>query len=287
MYHEIQAKTLLATVRGDDPIFGLRYNLNLYRGCEHQCIYCNSRSECYGIENFRDVLVKVNAIELLHKELARKRIKGTVGFGSMSDPYTYAERKYGLTRQALEVLLGSGFPAHLNTKSDLILKDTDLLAEIARVHCSVCFSLSTTDDALGRLVEPGAPPPSARLAAMRELAGRGVAVGTCMMPILPFIEDNPENIRAIVEQTAAHGGTFIIPWFGMSMRDRQRVYYYEQLDRHFPGMREKYERRFGEHYECPANYAADLARQFYQWCAELGIDTKVKRYQPAQQLSLF
>ena len=122
---------------------------------------------------------------------------------------------------------------------------------------------------------------------MRELARRGVAVGTCMMPILPFIEDNPENIRAIVEQTAAHGGTFVIPWFGMSMRDRQRVYYYEQLDRHFPGMREKYERRFGEHYECPANYAADLARQFYQWCAELGIGSKVKRYQPAQQLSLF
>ncbi len=287
MYQEVQAKTLLATVRGDDPIFGLRYNLNLYRGCEHQCIYCDSRSECYGIQNFRDVLVKVNAIELLEKELPRKRVKGTVGFGSMSDPYTYAERKYGLTRRALETLLRYGFPAHLITKSDLILKDADLLAELARVHCSVCFSLSTTDDALARLVEPGAPLPTARLAAMRVLAERGVAVGTCMMPVLPFIEDNPENICAIVEQTAAHGGSFIIPWLGMSLRDRQRDYYYAALDRHFPGLREKYQRRFGERYSCPANDSAGLARLFNQKCAQLGLATRVKRYQPAQQLALF
>ena len=233
------------------------------------------------------MLIKVNAIELLEKELPRKRVKGTVGFGSMSDPYTFAERKYGLTRQALEVLLRHGFPAHLNTKSDLILKDADLLAEIARVHCSVCFSLSTTDDALARKVEPFAPPPSARLAAMRALAERGVAVGTCMMPILPLLEDNPENIHAIVEQTAAHGGGFIIPWFGMSMRDRQREYYYAELDRHFPGLREKYEKRYGLHYECPANYATDLARQFHLRCAELGLETHVRRYQPARQMSLF
>ena len=116
MYREIQAKTLLSTIQGDDPLFGLKYNLNLYRGCEHQCIYCDSRSECYGIEDFRDVLVKVNAIELLQKELATKRVKGTVGFGSMSDPYTRAELTYNLTHRALEVLAQRGFPAaHLTT----------------------------------------------------------------------------------------------------------------------------------------------------------------------------
>jgi DNA repair photolyase len=288
MYREIQARTLLATVSGDDPIFGLKYNLNLYRGCEHQCIYCDSRSECYGIEDFRDVLIKVNAIELLEKELPRKRVKGTVGFGSMSDPYTRAELKYGLTTQALRVLLRHRFPTHLITKSDLILKDIDLLAELAEIHCSVCFSITTTDDALARKLEPGAPLPSARFAAMQALAARGVAAGTCMMPVLPFIEDNPENIRAIVEQTGAHGGTFIIPWFGMSMRDRQRAYYYEQLDRQFPGLSAKYERRFGERYECQANFAGDLSALFYRLCAERGIDTKVKRYQsPEKQLSLF
>ena len=177
MYREIQAKTLLSTIQGDDPVFGLKYNLNLYRGCEHQCIYCDSRSECYGIENFHDVLVKVNAIELLEKELARKRIKGTVGFGSMSDPYTRAELTYGLTHKALEVLARRGFPAHLITKSDLILRDIDLIAAVNRVHCSVCFTLTTTDDALAREVEPGAPLPSARLSAMRRLAERGIPAG--------------------------------------------------------------------------------------------------------------
>lgn len=287
MYIEIQAKTLLATVPGDDKIFGLKYNLNLYRGCEHQCIYCNSRSECYGIENFRDVLVKVNAIELLEKELARKRIKGTVGFGSMSDPYTRAELTYGLTHKALEVLARRGFPAHLITKSDLILRDIDLIAAVNRVHCSVCFTLTTTDDALAREVEPGAPLPSARLSAMRRLAERGIPVGVSMMPILPFLEDQPENIQAIVAQTAAHGGTFIIPWFGMSLRDRQRAYYYEQLDRRFPGLREQYERRFGLHYTAPANRAKELERLFTTLCAQHSIATRVRRYEQPQQLSLF
>jgi DNA repair photolyase len=287
MYHEIQAKTLLASVGGDDPIFGLKYNLNLYRGCEHQCIYCDSRSECYGIENFQDVLVKVNAIELLEKELPRKRVKGTVGFGSMSDPYTRAELKYGLTTRALETLLRHGFPVHLNTKSDLVLKDLSLLAELAHIHASVAFSITTADDALAHILEPGAPLPSARFAAMRALAERGVAAGVSMMPILPFLEDNPENIRAIVEQTAAHGGTFIIPWFGMSMRDRQREYFYHQLERHFPGLKEKYQRRFGEHYECPCNDAKGLGKLFYALCAERGIDVKVKRYRPPEQLKLF
>lgn len=286
MYHEIQAKTMLAST-GNDPVFGLRYNMNLYRGCEHQCIYCDSRSLCYGIENFRDVLVKVNAIELLEKELTRKRVKGTVGFGAMSDPYTHAELKYGLTAQALQTLLRFGFPAHLNTKSDLILRDIDVLADLARIHCSVAFSITTTDDDLARILEPGAPPPSARFAAMRALAERGVAAGVSMMPILPFLEDSRENILSIIEQTSAHGGTHIIPWFGMSMRDRQREYFYEQLDRHFPGLREKYERRYGEHYECPVPYANELARHFHMHCAELGIHTKVKRYQPAEQLRLF
>ncbi len=122
---------------------------------------------------------------------------------------------------------------------------------------------------------------------MRALAERGVAAGVSMMPILPFLEDNRENIQAIIKQTSLHGGAFIIPWFGMSMRDRQREYFYEQLDRLFPGLRKKYEQRYAERYECPVPYASDLARHFQMHCAELGIDTKVKRHQPAEQLRLF
>lgn len=288
MIREIQAKTLLATVRGNDQVFGLKYNLNLYRGCEHQCIYCDSRSECYGIENFNDVLVKVNAIELLEKELPRKRVKGTIGFGSMSDPYTPAELRYNLTSRALAVIARHGFPVHLITKSDLVLKDLDVLAEINRVQARVCFTLTTTDDALARVLEPGAPPPSRRLAAMRALAERGVIVGVALMPVLPFIEDTEENIAAIVAQTAAHGGTFILPWMGMSLRDRQRDYYYTKLDQHFPGLRRKYERAFGERYSCSARHAPALMRVFNEACAAARIADHVPLYEPpAQQPSLF
>lgn len=286
MIQEIQAKTLVSHISGSDRVFGLKYNLNLYRGCEHRCIYCDSRSECYGIENFdRDVLVKVNAIELLEKELASKRVKGPVGFGSMSDPYTPAELRYNLTSQALQVLARRGFPAHLNTKSDLILKDLPLLIKVP--NPTVAFTLTTTDDELARKIEPGAPLPSARLRAMRALSEAGVTAGVSLMPVLPFITDQPETIQTIVDQTAAHGGTFIIPWFGMSLRDRQREHYYARLDQLFPGLRERYERRYGMSYGCQANGAKELSRVFYQRCAEYGITPHIPRPAPPEQLKLF
>lgn len=160
MIREIQAKRLLAHRKEPDDWFGIQYNFNIYRGCEHQCIYCDSRSECYGIEDFRDVLVKVNAIELLRDELPRKRQVGVIGTGSMSDPYTPAERRYGLTGQALRVIAEHRFPLHLITKSDLILKDLEPLTQIARdTRATVSFTLTTVDDDLARILEPGAPPP--------------------------------------------------------------------------------------------------------------------------------
>jgi DNA repair photolyase len=289
MIKQIRAKVLLAHVRQPDDWFGLKYNMNLYRGCQHQCIYCDSRSECYRIEDFRDVLVKVNAIELLRKELASKRVKGTVGTGSMHDPYMPAEARFNLTGQALEVIAEFGFPVHINTKSDLILKDLDTLRRINHVHASVCFSITTADDELARKVEPGAPRTSERLKAMQVLAAHGIKVGVAMMPILPFIADKEENVAEIVRQTHAHGGRFVIAWFGMSLRDRQRAYYYEQLDRLFPGLRKKYERRFGNQYHCPAKDADRLAKEFQELCARCGLGTSVTKYKPegAKQLSLF
>jgi len=263
--------------------------MNLYRGCEHQCIYCDSRSECYQVEDFRDVLVKVNAIELLRKELASKRVKGIIGTGSMHDPYTPTEGRYRLTGQALEVIAQFGFPVHINTKSDLILKDLDTLCVINRVHASVCFSITTTDDQLAKKLEPGAPLVSDRLKAMQVLSAHGIYTGIAMMPILPFIEDSEENITDIVRKAHEYGATYIIPWFGMSLRDRQRAYYYDQLDELFPGMREKYERRFGNQYHCAANNADRLAKVFSKLCSQYGIVTQVKQYAPkaATHLSMF
>jgi len=288
MIREIQAKTLLSSVRGTDDVFGIKYNFNLYRGCPHQCIYCDSRSECYGIEDFRDVLVKVNAPELLARELPRKRIKGAIGTGSMSDPYNPVERQYRLMRQALETIAGWAFPVHIITKSDLVVRDLDLLVEINRTQAVVCFTVTTPDDALARVIEPGAPPPSARLAAMQVLAARGIHVGTALMPVLPFITDDEENITGVVEQTAAHGGSFIIPWFGMSLRNRQREWYYRELDRHFPGLRPKYERLYGARYGCSVPNSRRLAEVFSQTAARLGLAQRMPQYNPrAQQPALF
>jgi DNA repair photolyase len=289
MIKEIQAKTLLAHVKQPDTWFGLRYNMNLYRGCQHRCIYCDSRSECYHIDNFdSEILVKANAIELLEKELPRKRVKGTIGTGSMNDPYMPLEREINLTGRALRVIARYGFSVHVLTKSNLVLRDMDTLAEINRQYAAVSFTITTADDDLGKKLEPGASLVSQRFAAMAALAARGIRTGALMMPILPFIEDNEANITAIVQQAAAHGATYIIPAFGMTLRDRQRVYYYDKLDKLFPGLRPKYEARFGERYSCSAQNARRLGLVFDGLCHQHSLATRLKPYQPetAQQLSL-
>jgi len=285
MIREIQAKTLLVAVKQPDRVFGMKYNMNLYRGCQHQCIYCDSRSECYQIENFSDILVKINAIELLERELSRKRVKGAIGTGSMNDPYMPVELRYNLTGQALKLIARFGFGVHVITKSDLVLKDLETLLQINRVHAAVCFTITTADDDLGKKLEPGAPLVSHRYQAMKTLAQAGIPVGVSLMPVLPFIEDNPENITEIVELAAENGASFIVPWFGMSLRDRQRAYFYEQLDRLFPGLRQQYEQRFGERYSCPANHASELSRLFYTLIGRYGMQDHIPAFETAPAAS--
>jgi DNA repair photolyase len=286
MIKEIQAKTLLSRVKGRDDWFGLYYSMNLYRGCQHQCIYCDSRSECYQIEDFNhEVLVKVNAIALLRRELHGKRVLGTIGSGSMNDPYMPLEAELRLTRRALEVIAGSGFPVHVITKSDLILRDIDLLEEISqKTYAAVTFTITTADDALSRCVEPGAPVSSRRLAALRTLRQRGILAGITLMPVLPFLEDTEENIQAIVRLGEAAGATYILPAFGMTLRDRQRAYYYMKLDQLFPGLRPRYEQAFGERYSAPARNARLLGQSFEKLCGELGMATKMPVYAPRDRV---
>jgi len=290
MIEEIQAKVLLSHVKQPDTWFGLKYNMNLYRGCQHQCIYCDSRSECYRIENFdTEVLVKANAIELLEKELASKRVKGTIGTGSMNDPYMPLEEEVNLTGRALKVIARFGFPVHIMTKSDLVLRDLDTLCEINTRFAAVSFTVTTADDELAKKLEPGASLVSDRFRAMKTLSDHGIQTGVTMMPILPFIEDDEENIRQIVEKAHAHGPAYIIPWFGMSLRDRQRAYYYDKLDKLFPGLRQKYERMFGNQYHCAVPNADRLSRMFNELCDRYGIATRMKRYEPETgiQMRLF
>jgi DNA repair photolyase len=288
MIREIQAKTILVPIKNPMGWFGVKYNLNVYRGCEHHCIYCDSRSECYQIQNFDgELLVKANAVALLDHELSRKRIKGTVGTGAMTDPYTHAERKLGLTGRCLEVIARRRFPAHITTKSDLVLRDLDILREIHRSQrASVGFTLTTVDDSLAKIVEPGAPRPSARLHAMAKLSEAGILVGVLMMPILPFIEDQPENILQIARQAAEAGAKFVVPWLGMSLRNRQRAYYYDALDRHFPGLRARYEARYGDRYNCPVPAAHALEKVLYSECERLGLTTDMRLFAPPQETQL-
>jgi DNA repair photolyase len=288
MIKPIQAKVILSHVKQPDTWFGLKYSMNLYRGCQHQCIYCDSRSECYQIEKFSDILYKENAIELLENELARKRVKGTIGTGSMNDPYMPVEAKLELTRRALELIARFRFPVHVITKSDLVLRDLDLLRRINEVYTAVSFTITAADDQLAKKLEPGASLPSARLRAMKILADNGILTGVTMMPILPFIEDNEDNIRQIITQAHEHGAAYILPSFGVTLRDRQRSYYYDKLDRHFPGLRQTYERQFGQQYFTPANNYERLKMLFDELCRQYGIANRIRSYQsqPATQLTL-
>jgi DNA repair photolyase len=196
----------------------------------------------------------------------------------MNDPYQPLEAARELTRRALQVIADYQFPVHIITKSDLVLRDRDLLRAISRVYAAVSFTITTADDALAKKIEPGAPVSSKRFAAMRALADAGILTGVTMMPILPFIEDTEENIRAIVERARDAGATYIIPAFAMTLRDRQRAYYYRQLDRLFPGLREKYEQQYGERYGCAPPNAKQLERIFRDWCTRFNLATRMPMY---------
>jgi DNA repair photolyase len=185
----------------------------------------------------------------------------------------------------LKVIARWHFPLHTITKSDLVTRDLDLLERIKQVYAAVSFTITTADDDLARRLEPGAPLPSARFAAMRALAERGITTGVTLMPVLPFIEDTPENITAIVEKSHQCGARYILPAFGMTLRDRQRDYFYRQLDRLFPGVRQKYQAAYGDRYSADVPGAKALYSLFERLCQECSIPTRMPFYQPALQAS--
>ncbi|MCK4490327.1 MAG: radical SAM protein [Anaerolineales bacterium] len=280
MITEITAKTILNHVKQPDPWFGLKYNMNLYRGCQHQCIYCDSRSDCYRIGDFSEIRVKVNALDLLEDVLPRKRMRGTIGFGSMNDPYMPVEREYQLTGKALEIISSNNFPVHILTKSDLVLRDIDLLKNISWVYAAVSFTITTADDELARKLEPGAPLPSDRFRAMLKLAEAGILTGVTMMPMLPFLEDNEQNVLQIVSRAHDSGAAYIIPSFGVSLRPGSREYYYHKLDQLFPGLKEKYINRYSDQYQCSVPGWRELNKAFQEEINRTGIKNKIPVFEP-------
>ncbi len=292
----IPAKSIVHRAK-DTSWFGAEYNMNIYRGCSHGCIYCDSRSDCYRNDRFDQVRAKADALRIIRDDLARKVKPGVAATGSMSDPYNPFERELNLTRRALILLEAYGFGAAVATKSDLITRDIDVLTSISRTMPVICkLTVTTCDDGLAAQVEPCAPPPSRRLAALEELSGAGLFTGVLMMPLLPFLEDSEENVRAVVDRAADAGARFIYPAMGMTCRAGQREYFYQQLASRFPGqdLAEQYRRRYGTRYYCASPRARALWDVFREQCGCRGllysmgqIIAASRRGYGTEQLSLF
>lgn len=269
----IPAKTIVLRTK-DTSWFGTQYSMNIYRGCSHGCIYCDSRSDCYHNDRFDQVKVKADALRIIRDDLERKAKRGVVGTGAMSDPYNPLEGELLLTRNGLALLEAYGFGAAITTKSDLITRDMDILTSISRTMPVICkLTVTTCDDELAARVEPRAPSPSRRLAALEELSRAGLFAGVLMMPVLPFLEDSPGNIRTIVERAADAGARFIYPAIGMTCRAGQREYFYQQLESQFPGqgLAERYRKRYGTRYYCTSPKARELWDVFREACDRLGV----------------
>ncbi len=248
--------------------------MNIYRGCSHGCIYCDSRSRCYQFTHpFEDIEIKQNAPTLLEYALRSKRKKCMIATGSMSDPYMHCEKALGLTRKCLAVILRYGFGATLLTKSDLVLRDIDLLSEINRTaKCVVQMTLTTFDDALCRIVEPNVCPTSRRIEVLAEMQRQGIPTVVWLTPILPFLNDTEENIRGILNACLRVGVKGIICFdMGLTLREGDREYYYAALDRHFPGMKQRYIQRYGTAYTLPSPKAKELMALFRITCREHNI----------------
>lgn len=272
--HFVQAKSILSAKNG----------MNIYRGCQHGCIYCDSRSQCYQMDHpFEDIAVKENALELLEDALRRKRRPCMIGTGSMSDPYIPLETELRMTRKSLELIEKYGFGVTMITKSDRILRDLDLLKKInSKTKVEVQMTLTTADDALCRILEPGVCPTSARVAALKEFKAAGIPSVVWLCPILPFLNDTEDNIRRIVADCADAGVKGIIHFgMGLTLRDGNREYFYSQLDRYFPGLKARYIRTFGNAYECASPNAVQLEQVFRAACDKYGIwhdNNRIFRY---------
>lgn len=259
--HFVDAKGILSSQNG----------MNLYRGCTHGCIYCDSRSACYQFTHaFEDIEVKQNAPALLERALRSKRKKCVIGTGAMCDPYMHCEEELQLMRKCLELIDQYGFGVTVQTKSDRVLRDLDLLTSIHRkAKCVVQMTLTTYDEELCRIVEPQVCTTRRRYEVLKIMQENGIPTVVWLSPILPYINDTRENIQGILEY-CRDAGVYGIICFGMGMTLRQgdREYYYAALDRHFPGLHEKYHRRYGYDYELPSDHTGELMAYFRAFCAE-------------------
>jgi len=275
-FEEIGSKRVLNRYKYRDNWFWCRYSINPYRGCQFACNYCDAISEKYLVhekaEDFsRIIYVKTDSPELLIKEV-KKAKKDVVALSGVTDPYQPAEKKYGLTRKILEILKDNDFPVHIGTKSDMILRDADILSEISKNSwCAVTVTITTFNEKLLPQLEPFAPSPERRLEAVKKLNEAGVQAGVNFTPIIPFILDDDENIENVVKKAADAGAKYILHGAGMSLRSNQRIRFLELLEKNWPELIKKYERLYRTS-ESPSNeYVVAISRKAFDFCRKFNI----------------
>ncbi len=262
--HFVDAKGILTAS-------GQSCGMNIYRGCTHGCIYCDSRSKCYQFTHaFEDIEVKQNAPQLLEKALKSKRKKCMIGTGAMSDPYMHCEEQLQLTRQCLEIIDRYEFGVAIQTKSDRILRDIDLLDEInKKAKTVVQITLTTFDDELCSIVEPNVCNTKRRIEVLTEMQKRGIPTVVWLSPLLPFINDTCDNVEAILDACGKTGVKGIICFgMGLTLREGDREYYYAALDQHFPGLKKRYIDTYGNAYELPSPNTKELTALFKRKCKD-------------------
>jgi len=275
-FEEVKAKTVLNRYKYRDNWFWCRYSINPFRGCQFACNYCDAITEKYLVhERFEDfsriIYVKTNAPELLGKEI-KKAKRDVVAMSGVTDPYQPAERKYEITRRVLEVLNENRFPVHIGTKSDLVLRDLDLLSEISQNSwCAVSFTITTFREGLLSILEPFAPASEKRLEAMKRLNEAGVRAGVDFTPIIPYILDDEENISEVIEKASSAGAKYILPGAGMSLRSNQRIRFLQLLRDHWPDLVSKYETLYGNQESPPSWYATAMNKKAFELCKKFHI----------------
>lgn len=261
-------------------ILSAQNGMNIYRGCSHGCIYCDSRSKCYQINHlFEDIEVKSNAPELLEDALKRKRRKCMIATGAMTDPYIHIEEKIGYTRKCLEIIEKYGFGLCIQTKSTRILRDLDILKRInQKSKCVVQMTLTTYDENLCRIVEPNVSTTKERFEALKVFRDNGIPTVVWLDPILPFINDNEENIRGVLSYCIEAQVKGIVCFaMGLTLREGNREYFYENLDKSFPNMKQLYQRKYENAYEVTSDKNAALMKILKTECAKHNIMSDVNQ----------
>lgn len=277
-YTYIPAKTIIRKCSPNRDYLYVDYAMDLYRGCNHGCIYCYARSDYYEkTDNFASIRVKENALRILRDELMKIQQKGVINDGCVADPYNILEKDLMLTRHALELMNAFEFGVCIITKSDLVARDADVLQDVMTgAPAFVNFSITCADDEMSKKVEPGAPVTSKRLEALETLTKAGVHAGVLMDPMLPYLTDTEENVREMVKKAKQHGAEYIYLSTMVTMTDIQREYYIKEAEKLSPGITETLRTKYKEYYRCKCPKGRKLYQTFVEACEQEGINCDMR-----------